>query len=88
MLGTDQQLWKSGKMTIVLGSDEINPTDFVQNLGFYFDKWMKNSVHVNKLTSYAYLMLKQNMRVHHKINFSSSKDFSSIPGVILGRLLQ
>ena len=29
MLGTDQQLWKSGKMTIVIGSDEINPTDFV-----------------------------------------------------------
>ena len=29
MLGTDQQLWKSGEMTIVTGLDEINPTDFV-----------------------------------------------------------
>ena len=29
MLGTDQQLWKSGEMTIVISSDEINPTDFV-----------------------------------------------------------
>ena len=73
MQGTDQQLWKSGKMAIVIGSDEINPTDFVQNLGFYFDKWMKNSVHVNKLTSYAYLMLKQIIRIHHKINFSTAK---------------
>ena len=73
MLGTDQQLWKSGKMTIVIGSDEINPTDFVWNLGFYFDKWMKNPVHVNKLASYTYLMLKQIMRVHHKINFPAAK---------------
>ena len=73
MLGTDQQLWKSGKMTIVIGSDEINPTDFVLNLGFYFDKWMKNLVHVKKLTSYAYLMLKQIIRVCHKINFSTAK---------------
>ena len=73
MLATDQQLQKSGKMTIVIGSDEINPTDFVQNLGFYFDKWMKNLVHVNKLTSYAYLILKQIVRVHHKINFSAAK---------------
>ena len=29
MLGTDQQLRKSGEMTIVIGSDEISPTDFV-----------------------------------------------------------
>ena len=29
MLGTDQQLWKSGKMSSVIGSDEITPTDFV-----------------------------------------------------------
>ena len=73
MLGTDQQLQKSGKMTIVIGLDEINPTDFVWNSGFYFDKWMKNLVHVNKLTSYAYLMLKQIVRVCHKINFSTAK---------------
>ena len=72
MLGADKQLWKSGEMTIVIGLNEINPTDFVQNLGFYFDKWMKNLVHVNKLTSYAYLMLKQIIRIHHKINFSTA----------------
>ena len=52
-------------MTTVTGLDETEPTDFVWNLGFYFDKWMKNLVHVNKLTSYAYLMLKQIIRVHH-----------------------
>ena len=73
LLGTDQQLQKSGEMTIVIGLDEINPTDFVQNLGFYFEKWMKNLVHVNKLTSYAYLMLKQIIRICHKINFSTAK---------------
>ena len=34
---------------------------------------MKNLVHVNKLTSYAYLMLKEIIREHHKINFSTAK---------------
>ena len=68
-----KDIWKSGEMTIVIGLDEINPTDFAQNLGFYFHKWMKNLVHVNKLTSSAFLMLKQIMRVCHKINFSKAK---------------
>ena len=49
IFGTCQQLTKISDINITIGSTKIQPVDEVRNLGYFMDKLLKNSVHVNKL---------------------------------------
>ena len=52
LIGTNQKRSKvSDNITIRIGNDDIKPTDKVRNLGFYWCSDMKNTAHVNQLTS-------------------------------------
>ena len=47
MIGTRQQLARAGNVVIQIGDDMIHPTNALSNLGFFYDKYMKNTTHVN-----------------------------------------
>ena len=47
IIGNRQQLARAGNVVIQIGYDMIYPTNAVRNLGFFYDKYMKNTTHVN-----------------------------------------
>ena len=51
IFGTHQQLAKISDINIKIGSTKIHPVEEVRNLGYFMDKLLKNSVHVNKLSA-------------------------------------
>ena len=51
ILGTRQQLARLLDVTIRIGNTTVLPVDYVCNLGFFFDRLLKNNTHVNRLTS-------------------------------------
>ena len=57
MFGTRQQLTKVGDIHLQIGPDKVVPMDPVKNLGYIMDKFLKNRLHINKLTSTCYCML-------------------------------
>ena len=57
MVGTRTNLDRVGGMYIQIGDDEIQASDAVRNLGVYFDKFLKGTIHVNKLTSSLYITI-------------------------------
>ena len=57
MFGTRQQLTKVGDIHLQIGPDKVVPVDHVKNLGYIMDIFLKNGLHINKLTSTHYCML-------------------------------
>ena len=57
MFSTRQQLTKVGDINLQIGPDKVVPVDHVRNLGYIMDKFFKNGLHINKLTSTHYFML-------------------------------
>ena len=53
-----QQLAKVSTINIKIGTESITPTDFVKNLGFFMDKFLKGEQHIGKISSQLYLQLK------------------------------
>ena len=51
IFGTCQQLAKISDISIKVGSIKIQPIEEVRNLGFFMDRFLKNSVHINKLSA-------------------------------------
>ena len=47
MIGPRKQLARAGNAVIQIGDDMIHPTNAVRNLGFFYDKYMKNTTCVN-----------------------------------------
>ena len=48
IFGTHQQLAKISDITIKVGLIKIQPVDEVRNIGFFMDRFLKNSVHINQ----------------------------------------
>ena len=57
MFGTRQQLAKVGDIHLQIGPDKVVPVEHVRNLGYIMDKFLKNGLHINKLSSTCYCML-------------------------------
>ena len=57
-LGTRQQLAKLSDVSMRIGSTTVLPVDYVCNLGFFFDRLLKNSNHVNRLTAGLFIHLR------------------------------
>ena len=68
VFGTRKQLEKVDTIAIKIGTETITPTDMVCNLGYFKDKHVKNSQHINKITSTAYLQLKDILRIRLSLN--------------------
>ena len=73
IFGTRQQLEKVNMIAIKIGTETITPTDMVCNLGYFIDKHIKNSQHINKITSTAYLQLKGILRIRLSLNIQTAQ---------------
>ena len=51
----------------------IQPTNFVRNLGFCYDKYMKNTTHVNRVTSTVYITMKKISKFRHLLDTNTTK---------------
>ena len=73
MISTGQQLARAGNVVIQIGDDMICPTNAVRNLGFFYDKYMKNTTHVNRVTSIVYIMMKKISKIRHFLDKNATK---------------
>ena len=51
----------------------IHHTNAVRNLGFFYDKYMKNTRHVNRVTSIVYIMMKKISKIRHFLDKNTTK---------------
>ena len=63
IFGTCLQLAKISDIIIKVGSMKIQPVDEVRNLGFFMDRFLKNSVHINKLSAAMFHNLRNIKRI-------------------------
>ena len=73
VFGTRQQLEKVDTIAVKIGTETITPTDMVRNLGYFMDKHLKNSQHINKIASTAYLQLKDILRIRPSLNTKTAQ---------------
>ena len=63
---------------------KIQPVDEVRNLGFFMDRFLKNSVHINKLSAAMFHNLRNIKRIWNKLDFDSTKTL--IQALIMSKL--
>ena len=73
VFGTRSQLNKIGEVSIKIGNDTISAVPSVRNLGVHFDKELKWTVHINRLTSNLYHILRKVAHVQHLLNDEATK---------------
>ena len=73
VFGTRSQLSKIGEVSIKIGNDTISAVPSVRNLGVHFDKELKWTVHINRLTSNLYHILRKVAHVRHLLNEEATK---------------
>ena len=79
MIGTRQQLARAGNAEIQIGDDMIQPTNFIGNLGFFYDKYMKNTTHVNRVTSTVYITMKMISKITYLLDTNTMKILMQAP---------
>ena len=84
IFGTCQQLAKISDISIKVGLMKIQPVDEVRNLGFFMDRFLKNSVHINKLSAAMFHSLRNIKRIQNKLDFDSTKTL--IQALIMSKL--
>ena len=73
VIRTKQQLSKVEDLSIQIGQDKINGSAYMRNLGFYFNQNMKNTAHVNWLSSSLHVTTKNIFRICHLIDNMATK---------------
>ena len=84
MFGTRSQLSKIGEVSIKIGNDTISAVPSVRNLGVHFDKELKWTVHINRLTSNLYHILRKVAHVQHLFNEDATKTI--IQALVLSKI--
>ena len=84
VLGTQQQLNKITDINIRIGDDIMEPTEFIRNLGAYFDSKLKGTSHVNRLPSTIYRSIKGITRIRHFLNVNTTKTL--VQSLVLSKL--
>ena len=83
-VGTQQQMSLAQDLSIKIGKDLIHTSGKVRNLGFMMDKFMKNSVHINRLSSCLFVMIKNITRIRPFLDKETCKTI--IQALIISRL--
>ena len=73
MFGTKQQLAKIYIIDINISGTTIQTAEFVCNLGYFMDCFMKNSHHIKKISGGQYGLLKDVRSIHLHINWYTVK---------------
>ena len=84
ILGTRQQLTKLSDVSIRIGSTTVLPVDYVCNLGFFLDRFLKNSNHVNRLIAGLFNQLRNISRIRPRITYQSAQTIVQV--LILSKL--
>ena len=63
---------------------KIQPVDEVRNLGFFTDRFLKNSAHINKLSAAMFHSLRNIKRIQNKLDFDSTKTL--IQALVMSKL--
>ena len=84
VLGTQQQLNKIKDIKIRISDNIIEPTDFIRNIGAYFDSKLKGTLHMNRLSSTIYRSIKGITRIRHFLNVNTTKTL--IQSLVLSKL--
>ena len=64
---------KIDNITIKVGSKNIIPAEHVRNLGFFMDRFCKNTKHINHLTSLLCYQLRNIHNIRGKLDFNTAK---------------
>ena len=73
VFGVHQQLSKVQDIIVTLEDDAIHETPVVRNLGMFFNKELKHTAHVNRLTSSSFLCLQNVARIRHQLDTQTVK---------------
>ena len=84
IFGTHQQLKKIDNITIKIGSENIIPAEHVRNLGFFMDRFCKNTKHINHLSSLLCYQLRNIHNIRGKLDFNTAK--TVVQALILSKL--
>ena len=84
VLGTQQQLNKIADISIRIGKDIIEPTEFIRNLWASFDRKLKGTSHVNNLSSTIYRSIKGIARIRCLLNVNTTKTL--VQSLVLSKL--
>ena len=71
ILGTRQQLAKLSDVSLRIGNTTVLPVDCVCNLGFFLNRLLKNSNHINRLTAGLFNQLRNISRIQPRITYQS-----------------
>ena len=77
-LGTPHQMSLAQDLSIKIGKDIIHTIGKVRNLGFMMDKFMKNSPHINHLSSCLYVMIKNITRIRPFLDKETCKSIVQV----------
>ena len=84
IFGTHQQLKKMDNITTVIGNKNIVPIEHVRNLGFFMDRLLKITMHINKLSSSLCYQLRNIQIIRGKLDSEAAKTVVQV--LILSRL--
>ena len=84
IFGTHQQLAKISNISIKVGSMKIQPVEEIRNLGYFMDRFLKNSLHINKLSAAMFHNLRNIKRIQNKLEFDCTKTI--IQALIMSKL--
>ena len=84
VFGVCQQLSKVQDITVTLGDDTIHETPVVKNLGVFFNKELKHTAHVNRLTSSSFHCLQNSARIRHQLDTQTVKTI--IQALVISKL--
>ena len=73
LLGTRQQLDIAGTIKVKIGEDKITSTPYARNLGVFFDSNMKWTIHINKMSSNIYIILKKIAHIRDLLTKDAAK---------------
>ena len=73
LIGTRNMLNMCSKMQITISNDIINNVDSAKNLGIHSEKHLKNTIHINKLSSALFCITRNIARVHQLLEQQTIK---------------
>ena len=73
LIGTRNMLNMCGKMQITIGNDTIDNADSANNLRIHFDKCLKNTININKVSSALFYIIRNIARVCQLLDQETTK---------------
>ena len=84
IIGTYKNLQYVADKDITIGDETITASDFVRDLGVWFDKELKGTVHINKITSSCIYTIQNVARIRHLLDLDTTKTL--MQALVLSRM--